>query len=236
MLLFTKGKKPIDTPEEIRKETLKKRNNRLKKMYTQREINFLYDVEDAWYDYAADEDEKDFYRLFELLKKRIRWQAYQWEKNYRDKLRLSQSDFESIFWETAWKVCEKYDELPYDFMLFEYIRKAMESRAIDLLRKESSRQWEFEHNVKSFEKEFEEKEYADIINIEREISDKLFIYQMINDDALTDKEKEVLKAMYYNLTLSYRDLATHTGYNHPEQVRRTIKRIDKTLSRYKEDY
>lgn len=123
-------------------------------------------------------------------------------------------------------------------MLYECIRKAMKSRAIDLVRKYGkTKQWAFENDADSYEVKFRYNEYPDVNTIiEKDVTDRLFICQMINDPVLTESERNVLNTMLLNPDMTYRELANQTGYDHPEQIRRILKRVASKLENYKDDF
>jgi hypothetical protein len=238
MPLFERGKKPLSTDEDIIEDIIEKRHSRLINAYPHYELGYMRQVEQEWLRfYYNDYDSLAFEGLYSLLKKRIKDMAKAYERKWKNKLRLSRHEFESKFWEVAWNVSRNYNTMGMDFLLYEYIKKAIESRAIDILRKEGrTEQGRFENDVDSYDQLTEFRDYPALINIEKDITDGYLVRQILSNVALTDKEREVIKAFHRHPTQSYRDLAKATGYTHPEQVKRVITRIQKKINDYKEDY
>ena len=238
MALCIKGKKPLSTPEDILEHMDEKLFDRISKSYKPEDRDFMEQVQQAWLVFHYnDYDGDSFDPLYKLLKGRIRMFAAEWERKWKIEKRLSRNDFESIFWETAWKVCINYNHLlNRDFLLYEHIKHAIKCRGQDLVRRESTLQHTFEHAADSYEKKCVDENTPDGKNIERMITDKQLYKQIISDTTLTDDEKDVIKAIHANPGASYRALAGLLGYSHHEYISRIIGRINKKLERYKNDY
>lgn len=208
---------------EIRRQAKEKRLNQ---RYKPSKVRFLYNFEEAVDTYYYTED---FSIMYKMLKATIKNKALAYGTRWKSK-RLSSDDFESVFWEEAWKVCDNYGG--GDYLLYETITLALERKAIDVIRKATeSKQGRFERSALPLSDDFENF-YPDSIDMEGEITNKIIVEQILNDEALTPIEKRFVSTMYQNPDAPLNQLAREMGFKHHEQARRMLEGIRTKLKKY----
>jgi hypothetical protein len=188
-------------------------------------IEFILNVEKAWERYSVNRDFTELYRLFvPVVKAKAQLCARKWES-----CGVSAEDFESIFWEETWRICENY-RWTSDFYLSETIYESFKKREIDVVRKVTGG-GKLGHSVSLNEQ--------DHIggNVEKEVTDKLLIEQMLEEALLTEKEKQFLAAWYENPEGTLQELARSSGHKHAMEAKRIQARLRRKLEMYRpEEY
>ncbi|QFY71367.1 hypothetical protein CEQ83_02150 [Priestia megaterium] len=184
---------------------------------------YILSVEKKWEAYAFNRSDENLMNdLLKTLSYKIEMLAKYWGKNWRDK-RLSPSDFESVFYEAAFKLCDEY-EWSSEFYFYETILLIFERRAIDLTRKFKTQRGGFEASILPLKEEIVET-FADAVDIEKEVLNRNLVTEILNDKALTIQEKKLLQEIYNNPDASYKDWAEVIGLKHHQQVIRMLQRI-----------
>ena len=213
------------------------KERRVRSTYSKAKANLIIGFEEFFelnFDYGAG----DFYsKLFIKLK----WCVNKWTEYYVrlwSNKRLSYPDFESIFWEEIWKIAEKhYDDNTTPYFIYEKIEVALKYRGLDVVRKATNtKQGKFEHSAEALPVDFENC-YASNVNIEKEVTDRILVNQIMNDQNLSSEERQFIKTKYFYPDASFQELADLMGFDHREKARRLFQRIrDKLLVyRYSDD-
>lgn len=182
----------------------------------------IQNMEEAWdrYCYTG-----DFIELFNKISAVIS----DCIKHYLDGWRscgLSDSDFEGEFWERVWKIIAAYDGTG-DFFLYETIIQAIYSRGKDIVKRAVKRQKTF-----SVWKQFYDETICDQTDIDKDITDKLLVDQLMSEWKLTTPEREFLDALYLNPGISFENIRKLMGLNHKETARRMLNRIKEKVVHY----
>lgn len=175
--------------------------------------------------------------MFRVLQLTIQGVAESFGRRWANK-RLSSHDFESVFWVETYKLFQKYTEegIHPDFLFFETLKLMLERRAIDVVRKATkTKKGAIHHDIDGLGENFEQT-YSDSDDIEKEVTDKMFVNVLISDGTLTDDERHLLEVMHANPGATLRELAEQTVFNHPQKVSRAMKRVRGKLAKYKEFY
>lgn len=204
---------------EQKKDGLKLRNPN--------KIDYILKIEKLWEEYAFTRSKQTQLRLLKTLNFTIRQKAYSWEKKWKKK-RLSHADFESVFFEEAWKLCDAYNHYG-DFYFYETLLLAWKRRGTDITRKLQTKKGGFEAELLPLLPETAEYLSNDI-DIEEDVVNRHLVTQILNNESLTGKERHLLREIYKNPDASYLELAETIGLNHHEQVRRMLRQIKKKLS------
>jgi hypothetical protein len=221
---------------KVNKEELKPRSFIERKLeglnaryqYRDNKIKFVLDIEKLWEKYALDRTEQTQQRLLKALEFTIKQKAEAWGYRWKNK-RLSIADFESVFYEEAMKLCEKYYQYN-DFYFYETFLLALERRGLDVARKVQKGQNKFESEVFPLKDETVEFIPNDV-DIESDVLNHVLVEQILNDQVLTAQERYLLYLIYNNVDASYSEIAKKAGFNHHEQVRRMLKRISNKLKK-----
>ncbi|MEH6429207.1 hypothetical protein V7759_06995 [Bacillus sp. H7(2023)] len=186
-------------------------------------INYRY----ACYGFDKEIEEQALHHLLQALDYSIKQNSTWLECNWKSK-GLSHADFESIFYEEAWKLCDNYDWYS-DFYFYETFLVAIKNRRINITRKLITKKGEFEGNVLPLKEETAEFIADTRVDIETDIINSDLVARILNDSSLTEQERILLQAIYHNPDTSYRKLAEVVGLNHHEKVTRSLIRIKRKL-------
>lgn len=201
---------------------LQKIRERLKKKYKSERIRFIYKLEKGWDDCA---DVRDFGKVYKMLEKTIRGKAEYYGRKWSNK-RLSQHDFESVFWETAWHIVEEYDGTG-QYYLYETVTEAFKKRAGDIIRKATkTKQGRLESEALSIKEQTERYVYA--TSLEKRITDKLVVDQLM--PLVLPGNCDLIFAIKQNPDASNQEIADLIGFAHREKVRRKKEKIKKIIS------
>lgn len=145
---------------------------------------------------------------------------------------MYKDDFESEFWFTAWQVAE-HGGWKGHFFADTLLGKngALEKRARELIRHAYREKRRHYHTALSLNDELV-KYVKDPFDLEEEVTNKLFIEQMVNDPELSDAERRLLLAVLDDHEASLSELADRLGFKHKEQVRRVLLRLRKKLGKW----
>ena len=189
----------------------------------------------------------DFNRLYKKLKHRVDYWAGYYGKNYSS-FWLSREDFEEVFWLTVKQAADRvyistfnddslfghlanlngYVDAGSDIYFYVAINKKLRDRGTDVLRaKLGTKQGHFEHNLQRLPDHDIVDQTADV---EKVVTDKMIVHQIINNQTLTDDEKRFLKVLYLNAGASFQELADLRGLKHRETARRMLLKIQKKLT------
>lgn len=210
-----------------KREGLERRNSNRLSM-----VNYyVLQVEKLWENYALTRSEIAQDKLLKHLTEILRNKARAWGRRWNN-CKLSAADFESVFFEEAWKLSDSYIHYG-DFYFYETLILALERRAIDVVRKQTrTKRGTFEVEIRRLKEETADY-LADInINVEGNVIDRCVVTQMLNDDTLTEQEQQLLLAKYEYPNASMIELARGVRLKHHEEVRRTFNRISKKMSHY----
>ncbi|MGM0880902.1 MAG: hypothetical protein ACQEXQ_07630 [Bacillota bacterium] len=140
---------------------------------------------------------------------------------------LNADDFASVFREEVFRFIGGGGDWPNgDFYIIETLELAWKRRAVDLIRKETTKQRKWERGMEQIDASG--KEHPDqCTNVEREA----IIRAMLEDPSFTAEERQLFIAVYEDPEASNGELAKVLGYSHPETVRRIKKRIRDKLAR-----
>ncbi|HFJ9408619.1 TPA: hypothetical protein ACLBZV_001428 [Bacillus cereus] len=187
----------------------------------------LIDYRYACYGFDKEIEEQALHHLLQALDYSIKKNSTWLECNWKSK-GLSQADFESVFYEEAWKLCDTYDWYS-DFYFYETFLVAIKNRGINITRKLITKKGEFERNVLPLKEESAEFIADTRVDIETKVINGDLVERILNDSSLTEQERILLQAIYNNPDTSYRKLAVAVGLNHHEQVTRLLSRIRRKL-------
>lgn len=189
---------------------------------------YILAVEKKWEAYAFDRANENLMNdLLKTLDYKIKVIAKYWGKNWKGK-RLSAVEFESAFYESAFKLCDEY-EWSSNFYFYETLLVILERRAIDLTRKVKTKRGQFEVNILPLTDEAAEF-LPNAVDVEQEVLNRDLVTQIINHENLTLQEKQLLQEVYDNPDASYKDWAKSIGLKHHEQAKRMLRKIKCKLS------
>lgn len=198
-------------------EALKLRCNKQGRIdFTLRIEKLLSDYRYACYSFDKSKYDLSQEALFKTLRTVIKSKSNKWARRWNNR-RLGSADFESMFYDTFWKLCDTYSWYG-EFYFYETLCLALERKAISLIR-ESTKTIQM---LPLFD-------LPSDIDIENDIVNRDLILRLFQSDLLTIKEKGLLKVLYEHPEASLRELAVLTGFNHHEQVRRIFKKINKKV-------
>lgn len=190
---------------------------------------YILAVEKKWEAYAFDRANENLMNdLLKALDYKIKMIAKSWGKDWGGK-RLSVADFESVFYEAAFKLCDSY-QWHSEFYFYETLLRDLKSRAIDLTRKIKTKQGSFEVNTNSLTEETVDTLADSSVNVEQEVLTCDLVTQILNNDALSLQEKQLLQVIYSNPDGSYSEWAEAIGLKHHEQAKRMLRKINRKLS------
>lgn len=199
----------------------------LKRRRKPSQVDFIIKVEKLYQTYAYNPTKQNEQQLLRELSFSISKKAVYWENKWKNK-RLCKEDFESAFYEAAWELTTKYNYY-CDFYYYETLCLVWERKAIDITRKLKTKKGKFQTSILPLDKGSEEF-ISDGTNMEEDIVNYDLVVNILNDENLTKLERQLLKTLYTNPDLSYRDIAEELGLNHHEQVRRILSKINKKLA------
>lgn len=209
---------------------------KLKCRKSENKVKYILEIEKLWESYAfADRSEYALDRLLKRLdfvvKKKSKMCARKWMK-----MKITADEFESVFYEAIWKLCDGNDEsigyTPYGvYYFYETLDLVLERREIDLVRKYTTKQGMFELSILPL-RIYAEGIISDGVNIESRIVNEQFCIEIISDSILNKEELDLLSIIYENPDLSYEKIAELMGFKHHEQIRRALKKINKKLNQY----
>ncbi|AFQ28008.1 sigma-70 family RNA polymerase sigma factor [Bacillus thuringiensis] len=220
MRLYKKEKK---THIQIHQED---KLERIKRIYDDKKVKQVLAVEKAWDKYAMlrlEKGEDAFYIIFNdyLIRFLMRSTLNKFENAWKNK-RIFRDDFESIFWEKLWHVCQEHSWND-EYYLYEKIRKSLECTGCNLVKsKLTTDKRKANHQNVDLMADLEKIDSS--FRIEGDVEIKLLIKQYCSDI-----EVDLITTYLESPHLSYRDLGCLYGVNHPEKVRRTIESAKRRL-------
>ncbi|MGO5009300.1 sigma-70 family RNA polymerase sigma factor [Bacillus wiedmannii] len=220
MKLYTREKKThIQMQQEDKLE-------RIKRIYNDKKVKQVLAVEKTWDKYAMlrlEKEEDAFYIIFNdyLIRSLMRSTLNKFENAWKNK-RIFRDDFESVFWEKLWHVCQEHSWND-EYYLYEKIRKSLECTGCNLVksrlttdkRKANHQNVDLMADLEKIDSPF---------RIESDIEIKLLIKQYCNGI-----EQDLITSYIGSPHLSYRDLGRLYGINHPEKVRRILNSAKRKL-------
>lgn len=198
-------------------------------------IDYVLQIEKLWERYALElndhEKEKALHNLLKqlsfVLKGKARAAGAQWNNS-----RLSAADFESIFFEAAWKLCDEYNHYS-DFYFYETFLLALKRRSIDLTRhRTQTKQGAFELEARPLKEEAADYLPDKKTDVEGDTINKFLVAQILNDAELTEQERTLLRAKYENPNAANSELARAAGIKHPYEVTRIFNKVRVKLAAY----
>ncbi|MDR4163682.1 sigma-70 family RNA polymerase sigma factor [Bacillus paranthracis] len=213
MGLYTREKK---THIQIQQED---KLERIKRIYDDKKVKQVLAVEKTWNKYALlrlEEGEDAFHIIFNdyLIGWFIQTILNKFENAWKNK-RISRDDFESVFWEKLWHVCREHSWND-EYYLYEKIRKSLECTGCNLVKsKLTTDKRKANHQNVVLMADLEKIDSP--FRIESDIEIKLLIKQYCNGI-----EVDLITTYIESPYLSYRDLGSLHGINHPERVRRIL--------------
>ncbi|MFD2213754.1 hypothetical protein ACFSKK_08700 [Metabacillus endolithicus] len=188
-------------------------------------------VEKLWEQYALTRSEVAQDKLLRHLAGILRKKAESWGHRWNN-CKLCAADFESIFLEEAWKLCEKYNHYD-DFYFYETLLLVCNRRAIDLIRTNTkTKQGAFNIQVLRLKEEAADFLADTSVNVEEDVIFNSIVTQIFKDTSLTEQERLLLLARYEYPDASLKELSNLVGLEHHEQVRRSFNRIRKKMAHY----
>lgn len=186
-------------------------------------VNYIIQIERIWEKYAFNRNDVNFNKLVRALKFTIDRKAAAMERKWNNK-RINKADFESVFYEELWKLCDSYNHYG-EFYFYETFIVAIHNRGIDVTRKLITKKGAFEKNVLPLKEETAEFIPDIRINIEKDVIDRDLFAKILSEESLTDQELNLIQAIYSNPNASYRELAIEIGLKHPQQIKRSLQKI-----------
>ncbi|MCY8938085.1 hypothetical protein [Peribacillus frigoritolerans] len=191
-------------------------------------ISYILQIEKLWESYALNRTDESRDKLLNSLKFCIHQKAEAWERKWKNK-RLYKEDFQTIFYETAWKLCDDYSHYQ-EFYFYETLCLAFKRRGIDLTRKLRTKQGRFEVNALPLLEETSQYLPDKRVDIENDVLNRDLIERVLTDESLTEQERGLLQVIYDNPDSSNRDIAILAGLNHHHQVTRSLTKIKGKLN------
>ncbi|HDR8021687.1 TPA: sigma-70 family RNA polymerase sigma factor [Bacillus cereus] len=199
---------------------------RIKRIYNDKKVKQVLAVEKTWDKYAMlrlEKGEDAFYIVFNdyLIKALMRSTLNKFENAWKNK-RIFRDDFESVFWEKLWRVCQEHSWND-EYYLYEKIRKSLECTGYNLVKaKLTTDKRKANHQNIDLVEDLEKLDSP--FRIENDVEIKLLINQYCNDI-----EVDLITTYIESPHLSYRDLGRLHGINHPERVRRILDSAKRKL-------
>lgn len=192
---------------------------RIKRIYDDKKVKRVLAVEKTWNKYALlrlEEGEDAFHIIFNdyLIGWLIQSTLNKFENAWKNK-RIFRDDFESVFWQKLWRVCQEHSWND-EYYLYEKIRKSLACTGYNLIksklrtdkRKANHQNVDLVEDLEKIDSPF---------RIEGNVETRLLIEQYCNDI-----EVDLITTYIESSHLSYRDLGRLHGINHPEKVRRIL--------------
>ncbi|MFV1010687.1 hypothetical protein [Bacillus cereus] len=186
---------------------------------------YLYSLYDS--SMTASDIEMKQNTLLKSLEFTINRKAEAWGHKWGSK-RLSKSDFKSVFYEAVLRLLDTYTWYQ-TFYFYEELCLKLDNRGLDIVKKSRTKQGKFDVNVLPLKDETAEFIADTRVDIETDVINNDLVERILNDSSLTEQERMLLQAIYYNPDASYRKLAEIVGLNHHEQVTRSLSKIKKKL-------
>lgn len=192
---------------------------RIKRIYNDKKVKQVLAVEKTWNKYAMlrlEKGEDAFYIVFNdyLIKSLMRSTLNKFENAWKNK-RIFRDDFESVFWEKLWRVCQEHSWND-EYYLYEKIRKSLECTGRNLV-KSKLRTDKRKANHQSVDLVADLEKFDSSFCIEGDVIAKLLIKQYCNEI-----EEHLLITYLESPHLSYRELGRLHGINHSEKVKRIL--------------
>ncbi|WP_139488128.1 hypothetical protein [Brevibacillus dissolubilis] len=181
-------------------------------------------LENAWREFALTRDMDDLLR-HEIITQTIRSRAEDYGRRWAGR-GLSSHDFETVFWKEVWTVCENYTWYG-EFTLYETIDLAIHRRAIDVIRKATSKKDRFQREIISLDESI----VPSNVDVEKQVWVKL----LLEDDIFSQQERDLLYRLYTEPAMSLKDLAKDMGVRHHETIRRLRASIREKITRLDEE-
>lgn len=208
------------------KQEENQRRQILYRMYPTWKVNLVLSVERAWKHYKKTGD-------FNLIHKRVNGCVNYWAGYYGRKYSrywLCTEDFESVFWLAVKQAADQHSG--YDIYFYVGINNKLRNRGKDVLRMRlGTRQGNFEHSLKRIPVGFDA---PSPLNVEKEVTDRELVSQLLIEPSLNQQERELLYYLYENHDASFQEIADFLGFNHREKARRLLQRIAKKLELYRD--
>ncbi|PEA27516.1 hypothetical protein CN923_12410 [Bacillus cereus] len=220
MGLYKKEKK---THIQIRQ---KDKLERIKRIYNDKKVKQVLVIEKTWNKYALlrlEEGEDAFHIIFNdyLIGWLIQSTLNRFENAWKNK-RIFRDDFESVFWEKLWSVCQEHSWND-EYYLYEKIRKSLECTGYNLIKaKLTTDKRRANHQNIDLMADLEKMDSP--FRIENDVEIKLLIKRYCNSI-----EADLITTYVESPYLSYRDLGRLHGINHPERVRRILDSAKRKL-------
>ncbi|WP_336471307.1 sigma-70 family RNA polymerase sigma factor [Bacillus sp. FJAT-51639] len=213
MSLYMRDKK---TSIELQQET---KLERIQRIYDEGKVKQILTLEKSWEKYARqrlEEGENAFRIIYDnfLVSYIVRVTLNKFENAWKNK-RIFRDDFESVFWEKLWCVCQEHSWND-EYYLYEKIKKALECAAYNLI-KSKLRTDKRKANHQSIDLVASLEKFDSSFCIEGDVITKLLIKQYCDE-----LEEQLLITYLENPYLSYRKIGRLHGINHPEKVKRIL--------------
>jgi len=191
-------------------------------------VAYILSIEKLWETYAWDRTDENMQRLINSFKFMMHRKAEAWHSRWKNK-RLRKDDFLSIFYETAWKMCDDYCHYQ-DFYFYETLCLAIHRKGIDLTRKLATKQTYFEVAAVPLLEETAEYLPDKSVKIEDDFETNDLNDRILNAESLTEKEKQLLQVIYDNPDASYRQIAKLIGVKEHKTVIRSLRKIKRKIN------
>ncbi|MEI4800388.1 sigma-70 family RNA polymerase sigma factor [Bacillus sp. FJAT-51639] len=204
------------TSIELQQET---KLERIQRIYDEGKVKQILTLEKSWEKYARqrlEEGENAFRIIYDnfLVSYIVRVTLNKFENAWKNK-RIFRDDFESVFWEKLWCVCQEHSWND-EYYLYEKIKKALECAAYNLI-KSKLRTDKRKANHQSIDLVASLEKFDSSFCIEGDVITKLLIKQYCDE-----LEEQLLITYLENPYLSYRKIGRLHGINHPEKVKRIL--------------
>lgn len=199
---------------------------RIKRIYDDKKVKQVLTVEEAWDKYAMlrlEKGEDAFHIIFNdyLIRYLMRSTLNKFENAWKNK-RIFRDDFESVFWEKLWHVCQEHSWND-EYYLYEKIRRSLECAGCNLVKSKLTTD-KRKANHQNIDLMADLEKIDSPFRIESDIEIKLLIKQYCNGI-----EEDLITSYIGNPHLSYRELGSLHGINHPERVRRILDSAKRKL-------
>ncbi|MEC2943477.1 sigma-70 family RNA polymerase sigma factor [Bacillus cereus] len=199
---------------------------RIKRIYNDKKVKQVLAVEKTWNKYALlrlKEGEDAFHIIFNdyLIGWLIQSTLNRFENAWKNK-RIFRDDFESVFWEKLWSVCQEHSWND-EYYLYEKIRNSLECTGYNLIKaKLTTDKRRANHQNIDLMADLEKMDSP--FRFENDVEIKLLIKRYCNSI-----EGDLITTYVESPYLSYRDLGRLHGINHPERVRRILDSAKRKL-------
>jgi hypothetical protein len=225
----------INKKESTKSKTVTKLEG-LKRRYKNRtSIDYVLQIEKLWERYALELDtakkERHLETILKMLSLTIKGKARATGARWNNS-RLSAADFESIYFEEAWKLCDNYSHYG-EFYFYETLLLVLKRRGIDLIRKQTTtHQGAFELKVRRLKEEAADYLPDAQVDVEGSALNSILVTRMLTVSSLTKQERELLRVKFHNPDLSKVELARAIGLKHHQEVTRLFKRLKIKLAAF----